>query len=206
MEPLGNGQILKNLLELIFFFGVIFPTLLPLPQLMIIWLYYSYRVVLTYTITILTVKTALMAAFILDFNRMSGGKKIQNHKSSWNIFVRTLFFTTRPECMTGLQLKILTMTFINVCFTGYSDRFILRSSVALSIVLTLANVGLELGWKLSFGQNLIATSHTYIYMGMKVILYNLYIAHLSLFVKYWGSLCRVFFSLVPPLKVLSSKS
>ena len=26
-------------------------------------------------ITILTIKTALMAAFILDFNRMSGGKK-----------------------------------------------------------------------------------------------------------------------------------
>ena len=56
-----------------------------------------------------------------------------------------------------------------VCFTGYSDRFILRSSVGVSIVLTLANVGLELGWKLIFGQNLIATSHTYIYMGMKVI-------------------------------------
>ena len=47
----------------------------PLPQQMIICLYYSYRVVLTYTITILTIKTALMAAFILDFNRMSGGKK-----------------------------------------------------------------------------------------------------------------------------------
>ena len=38
-------------------------------------------------------------------------------------------------------------------------------------MLTLANVGLELGWKLIFGQNLIATSHTYIYMGMKVIYY-----------------------------------
>ena len=42
---------------------------------MIICLYYSYRVVLTYTITILTIKTVLMAAFILDFNWMSGGKK-----------------------------------------------------------------------------------------------------------------------------------
>ena len=42
---------------------------------MIICLYYSYRMVLTYTITILTIKTALMAAFILDFNRMSGVRK-----------------------------------------------------------------------------------------------------------------------------------
>ena len=55
-----------------------------------------------------------------------------------------------------------------LCFTGYSDRFILRSSVGVSIVITLANVGLELGWKLIFGQHLIATSHTYIYMGMQV--------------------------------------
>ena len=51
---------------------------------------------------------------------------------------------------------------------GYSDRFILRTSVAVSFLITLANVGVELGWKLTFGQNLIATSHTYMYMGMQV--------------------------------------
>ena len=52
--------------------------------------------------------------------------------------------------------------------TGYSDRLILRTSVVVSILITLANVGVELGWKLTFGQNLIATSHTYIWMGMEV--------------------------------------
>ena len=52
---------------------------------------------------------------------------------------------------------------------GYSDRCILRTSVAVSILITLANVGVELGWKLSYGQNLIATSHTYMYMGMEVL-------------------------------------
>ena len=51
---------------------------------------------------------------------------------------------------------------------GYSDRLILRTSVVVSILITLANVGVELGWKLTFGQNLIATSHTYIWMGMEV--------------------------------------
>ena len=51
---------------------------------------------------------------------------------------------------------------------GFSDRFILRTSVLVSILITLANVGVELGWKLTFGQNLIATSHTYVYMGMQV--------------------------------------
>ena len=51
---------------------------------------------------------------------------------------------------------------------GYSDRLILRTSVVVSILITLANVGVELGWKLTFGQNLIATSHTYIWMGMQV--------------------------------------
>ena len=54
------------------------------------------------------------------------------------------------------------------CVAGYSDRCILRTSVAVSVLITLANVGVELGWKLSYGQNLIATSHTYMYMGMKV--------------------------------------
>ena len=55
------------------------------------------------------------------------------------------------------------------CDAGYSDRCILRTSVAVSILITLANVGVELGWKLNYGQNLIATSHTYIYMGMEVL-------------------------------------
>ena len=35
-------------------------------------------------------------------------------------------------------------------------------------MITLANVGLELAWKLAFDQNLIAASHTYMYMGMQV--------------------------------------
>ena len=41
---------------------------------MIICLYFSYRIVGTYTIAILTLKRALMVGFILDFNRMSGAK------------------------------------------------------------------------------------------------------------------------------------
>ena len=45
-------------------------------------------------------------------------------------------------------------------FSGYSDTSILQTSVAVSTVITLANVGLELAWKLAFDQNLIATSHT----------------------------------------------
>ena len=53
-------------------FLLIFQPCSLLPPLIIICLYFSYRSVLTYTITILTIKTALMAAFILDFNRMSG--------------------------------------------------------------------------------------------------------------------------------------
>ena len=53
-------------------------------------------------------------------------------------------------------------------FSGYSDTSILRTSVAVSTVITLANVGLELAWKLAFDQNLIAASHTYMYMGMQV--------------------------------------
>ena len=56
----------------------------------------------------------------------------------------------------------------NFGVAGYSDRFILRTSVGFSIVITLANVGVELGWKLTYRQNLIATSHTYVYMGMQV--------------------------------------
>ena len=51
---------------------------------------------------------------------------------------------------------------------GYSDVSILRTSVAVSFVITLANVGVEFGWKMTYGQNLIATSHTYMYMGMQV--------------------------------------
>ena len=44
----------------------------------------------------------------------------------------------------------------------------MRASVFLSIAITIANVAVEILWKLNFGQNLIATSHTYIYMGMQV--------------------------------------
>ena len=54
------------------YFSAKFPTLFSLPPPLIICQYFSYRVVFTYTITILTLKTALMTAFILDFNRMSG--------------------------------------------------------------------------------------------------------------------------------------
>ena len=43
-----------------------------LPVPLIKFQYISYRTVFTFTITILTMKTALMVAFILDFNRMSG--------------------------------------------------------------------------------------------------------------------------------------
>ena len=54
--------------------------------------------------------------------------------------------------------------------SGYSDKLILRTSVGVSMGMgiTLANVGLELGWKLTYSQNLIATAHTYVYMGMQV--------------------------------------
>ena len=44
----------------------------------------------------------------------------------------------------------------------------MRASVLLSIAITIVNVVVEIIWKLNFGQNLIATSHTYIYMGMQV--------------------------------------
>ena len=53
-------------------------------------------------------------------------------------------------------------------WSGYSDKLIVRASVLLSIAITIVNVVVEIIWKLNFGQNLIATSHTYIYMGMQV--------------------------------------
>ena len=53
--------------------------------------------------------------------------------------------------------------------SGYSDKLILRTSVGVSIGITLANVGLELVWKMTYGQNMISTAHTYIYMGMQVV-------------------------------------
>ena len=35
--------------------------------------------------------------------------------------------------------------------------------------MTGAIVGVEISWKLAFGQNLVGTSHTYVYMGMQVV-------------------------------------
>ena len=59
----------------------------------------------------------------------------------------------------------------NYTFPGYSDTLILRSCFAVSSLITVAIVGLEISWKLAFGQNLIATSHTYAYMGMQVVIF-----------------------------------
>ena len=58
----------------------------------------------------------------------------------------------------------------NYTFPGYSDTLILRSCFAVSSLITVAIVGLEISWKFAFGQNLIATSHTYVYMGMQVVI------------------------------------
>ena len=52
---------------------------------------------------------------------------------------------------------------------GYSDTLILQSSFAVSILITGAIVGVEISWKLAFGQNLMGTSHTYVYLGMQVV-------------------------------------
>ena len=54
-------------------------------------------------------------------------------------------------------------------FAGYSDTLILLASFAGSILVTGAIVGVELSWKEAFDQNLIGTSHTYVYMGMQVV-------------------------------------
>ena len=56
-------------------------------------------------------------------------------------------------------------------FAGYSDTLILGSSFAVCTLITGAIVGVEISWKLAFGQNLIGTSHTYVYMGMQVIFF-----------------------------------
>ena len=65
---------------------------------------------------------------------------------------------TQPHSASSLDQK----------WSGYSDKLIVRASVLLSIAITIGNVVVEIIWKLNFGQNLIATSHTYIYMGMQV--------------------------------------
>ena len=44
----------------------------PLHYSLVIGLYYSYRVTLTFTITVLTGRTLLMSAFLKNFNEMSG--------------------------------------------------------------------------------------------------------------------------------------
>ena len=53
---------------------------------------------------------------------------------------------------------------------GYSDSQIVRNSVGVSIAITLANIGVELGWKLTYHQNLTPATHTSLYMGMQVAL------------------------------------
>ena len=54
-------------------------------------------------------------------------------------------------------------------FAGYSDTRILWISVAVSILITVAIVGIEIAWKFAFAQNLVPLSHTWVFMGMKVV-------------------------------------
>ena len=54
---------------------------------------------------------------------------------------------------------------------GYSDSQIVGNSVGVSIAITLANVGVELAWKLTYRQNLTPATHTSLYMGMQVALH-----------------------------------
>ena len=89
-----------------------------LPLLIIICLYLSYRIVFTFTITILTLKTALMVAFIVDFNRMSGVKLVR--------YLSLSKFKDKKS-----KIKILD-------FSGYSDTLILRSSFVVSFLITCA--------------------------------------------------------------------
>ena len=89
-----------------------------LPLLIIICLYLSYRIVFTFTITILTLKTALMVAFIVDFNRMSGVKLVR--------YLSLSKFKDKKS-----KIKILD-------FSGYSDTLILRSSFVVSFLITSA--------------------------------------------------------------------
>ena len=73
-------------------------------------------------------------------------------------------------------------------FAGYSDTLILRISVVASILITAAIVGTEIAWKFAFAQNLVALSHTWVFMGMKVVSFvkpivqnsMFHICHLSL--------------------------
>ena len=51
---------------------------------------------------------------------------------------------------------------------GYSDSQIVGNSVGVSIAITLANVGVELAWKLTYCQHLTPATHTSLYMGMQV--------------------------------------
>ena len=125
-----------------------FPNSDPLPLLIIICLYLSYRIVFTFTITILTLKTALMVAFIVDFNRMTGVKLVR-------YLILSKFKNKKSK------IKILD-------YSGYSDTLILRSSFVVSFLITSAIVGLEFAWKLAFQQNLVGASHTFVYMGMQV--------------------------------------
>ena len=54
-------------------------------------------------------------------------------------------------------------------FAGYSDTLILWISVVASILITVAIVGMEIAWKFAFAQNLVPLSHTWVFMGMKVV-------------------------------------
>ena len=75
---------------------------------------------------------------------------------------------TSTECQVSKHFIENTKPQTNNMTSGYSDKLILGTSVGVSIGITLANVGLELVWKWTNGQNLISTAHTYMYMGMKV--------------------------------------
>ena len=133
-----------------------------LPPLLIVCLYFSYRLVLTFIITILTIKTALMAAFILDFNRMSGvisfilnKQTSQRSDNSWWLWIFRLFRHIHPsnfcrrfyrdnsrKCWVGVSLEVglrpesyCNLTHLHV--HGHAGGICCQSNVNLAIFIKI---------------------------------------------------------------------